>query len=148
MPRISGLIPTVRITSVESEAPMKNIVSVRHLRATPEITVPNDGTLSRTKVFRRIAMTKYRINHGILILRSLFLKINDVTSASATDMFPGFALITGPTAAIALPPQIAVPELIRYDVSLSTIRSFLPISIPIASVPITEIMVKEHSFTT
>lgn len=82
MPRISGLIPTVRITSVESEAPMKNIVSVRHLRAIPEITVPNDGTLSRTKVFRRIAMTKYRINHGILILRSLFLKINDVTSAS------------------------------------------------------------------
>ena len=64
------------------------------------------------------------------------------TTARATDILAGLALITGPTAAMALPPQIAVPELIKYDVSLSTFRSFLPISIPMASVPMTETMVK------
>ena len=64
------------------------------------------------------------------------------TTARATDMFDGLALITGPTAAMALPPHIAVPELIRYAVSLSTLSSFLPISIPMASVPTTDMIVK------
>ena len=32
---------------------------------------------------------------------------------NATDISLSFALNTGPTAAMALPPQIAVPELIR-----------------------------------
>lgn len=64
------------------------------------------------------------------------------TTASATDIFSGFDLIAGQMAAMALPPHMAVPELIRYAVSLSTLRSFLPMNIPIRIVPITEIMVK------
>ena len=80
-PCINGLIPTVRSTSVESDAPMKNIVRVRHLRASPETTMPNAGILSRMNVFNRMAMMKYRINQGMLILRSLLLKMNDVTRA-------------------------------------------------------------------
>lgn len=57
-PCISGLIPTVRRTSVESDAPMKNIVSVKHLRARPDIILPNSGKPSKTNVFSRIAITK------------------------------------------------------------------------------------------
>ena len=57
-PCINGLIPTVRRTSVESDAPMKNIVRVKHFRASPEITFPNSGKPSRTNVFSKIAMTK------------------------------------------------------------------------------------------
>ena len=80
-PWTRGLMPTERITSVESDAPMKNIVIVRHLRAIPETVFPNSGMLSRTKVFRTIAMTKKMINQGMLTFLSLFLKIIDVTSA-------------------------------------------------------------------
>ena len=67
IPSIRGLIPTERSTSVESDAPIKNIVRVRHLRASPEMTLPNSGTLSRINVLSRIAITKYRMNHGIVI---------------------------------------------------------------------------------
>lgn len=70
MPWIKGLKPTVRSTSVDSDAPIKNIVSVRQWRAIPEITIPTAGTLSRTNVFRRIAIMKYRINHGMVIFLS------------------------------------------------------------------------------
>lgn len=42
-PWMRGLIPTVRSTSVEREAPIKNIVSVRQRRAMPEITAPKAG---------------------------------------------------------------------------------------------------------
>ena len=42
-------MPTARSTSVESDAPMKNIVKVRHLRAKPETAAPNAGILPRTK---------------------------------------------------------------------------------------------------
>ena len=45
------------------------------------------------------------------IKRAIAFRTNIV--ARATDMSLSFALITGPTAAMALPPQIAVPELIR-----------------------------------
>ena len=82
IPCIIGLIPTERSTSSDREAPMKNIVIVRHLRARIEMTFPNSGTLSRMNVFNRIAMIKYRINHGIVIFRSLLLKMNEVVSAS------------------------------------------------------------------
>ena len=57
-PWISGLTPTVQSTSVERDAPMKNIVSVRHLRAIPEMALPNSGTQSKTNVLSKIAMTK------------------------------------------------------------------------------------------
>ena len=57
-------------------------------------------------------------------------------------MLAGLALITGPTAAIALPPQMAVPELIRYEVSRSVLSSLRPMNIPITRVPTTETMVK------
>ena len=43
---------------------------------------------------------------------------------------------------IALPPHIAVPELIKYEVSRSTFNSFRPISQPISMVPTTETIVK------
>ena len=39
------------------------------------------------------------------------------TVANATDISPSFARTTGPMAAIALPPQIAVPELGSVDFS-------------------------------
>ena len=52
-----------------------------------------------------------------------------------------FALTTGPTAAIALPPQIAVPEEIRYDV-LRFILSQCPINTPIIITPKTDAIVK------
>ena len=81
IPRISGFIPTARSTSVESEAPIKNIVSVRQRRSIPEMIVPISGMLSSTNVFRRIAMIKYKMNHGIVIFRSLLLNMNDVASA-------------------------------------------------------------------
>ena len=58
MPCIKGLIPTERSTSVESDAPMKNIVSVKHFRASAEMILPNSGILSSINVFSRIAMTK------------------------------------------------------------------------------------------
>ena len=57
-PWMRGLIPTVRSTSVEREAPIKNIVSVRQRRAMPEITAPKAGMLSRRNVFKTIAMMK------------------------------------------------------------------------------------------
>ena len=38
------------------------------------------------------------------------------TVPRATEISSSVALITGPTAAIALPPQIAVPDEIRCDV--------------------------------
>lgn len=81
IPWNSGLRPTARSTSVDRDAPIKNIVSVRHLRASPEMTLPNSGMLSRTKVFSKIAITKKRMNHGIEILRSLLLMMNDVARA-------------------------------------------------------------------
>ena len=58
MPCIIGLNPTDRITSVDSDAPMKNIVIVRHLRAIPETAWPSAGTQSRMNVFKRIATMK------------------------------------------------------------------------------------------
>ena len=81
MPRIKGLMPTARMVSIDSDAPMKNIVNVRKRLAMPDMMVPTCGTLSRTNVFRSIAMMKYRMNHGIVNLLSLLLKMNDVTSA-------------------------------------------------------------------
>ncbi len=42
------------------------------------------------------------------------------TVARATDTDSGFARIAGATAAIALPPQIAVPAVTRMAVSSST----------------------------
>ena len=61
--------------------------------------------------------------------------------ANATDMSLSLALMTGPTAAMALPPQIAVPELIRYEVSRFIFNNFRPMSIPITMVPTTETIV-------
>ena len=80
-PWISGLMPTARSTSFESDAPMKNIVRVKHRRAMLEMIVPTSGTASRTNVFKSIAAMKYRMNHGMVILRSLLLNMNDVASA-------------------------------------------------------------------
>lgn len=51
-------------------------------------------------------------------------------------------LITDDNAAIALPPQIAVPPDIKIDVFLSTFKN-LPISKPIARVSVTEQAVKK-----
>ena len=82
IPWNSGLRPTARSTSVDRDAPIKNIVRVRHLRASPETVEPKAGMLSSTKVFSRIAMIKYRMNHGIVILRSWLLNMNDVARAS------------------------------------------------------------------
>jgi hypothetical protein len=46
MPWIKGLMPTDFKTSVESDAPIKNIVIINPLRANPEINLPAIGTLS------------------------------------------------------------------------------------------------------
>ena len=87
MPWINGFIPTARCTSVESDAPIKNIVSVRQRRAIPDIAVPTAGIVSRMNVLSRIATMKYRINHGTVILRSLRLNMNEV--ARANDRLTG-----------------------------------------------------------
>ena len=50
------------------------------------------------------------------------------TVPSDTDISSSVAPITGPTAAMALPPQIAVPEEIRWAVLLPT-RSTRPSSV-------------------
>ena len=50
------------------------------------------------------------------------------------------ALTTGATAAIALPPQIAVPALIRYD-NFGSIPKARPRSHPMVITPITDTMV-------
>ena len=45
--------------------------------------------------------------------RNRAMPLSTNTTPNATDMLSGLALITGPTAAIAEPPQMAVPELSR-----------------------------------
>ena len=50
--------------------------------------------------------------------------------ASETDISLSFALAIGPTAAMALPPHIAVPEAIKYAETLGILSHF-PIIIPI-----------------
>ena len=45
-PCTRGFMPTALSTSVESEAPIKNIVMINPLRAKPEIVFPTSGTLS------------------------------------------------------------------------------------------------------
>ena len=42
------------MVSIDSDAPMKNIVNVRKRLAMPDMMVPTCGTLSRTNVFRSI----------------------------------------------------------------------------------------------
>jgi|GEM_PF-4899538 len=69
------------------------------------------------------------------------MAFNIKTVPSATDIWSFPALMMGPTAAMALPPQMAVPELIKYPVFLSTF-SFLAIQLPRNKVPATETMVK------
>ena len=45
-PCTSGLIPTAFRTSVESDAPMKNMVMMSPFLANPEMALPTSGTLS------------------------------------------------------------------------------------------------------
>ncbi|MNX88715.1 hypothetical protein D3C86_1206960 [compost metagenome] len=70
--------------------------------------------------------------------RAMELRIK--TMPNATDICLASALMTGPTAAMALPPHIAVPEAIRCDV-LRSIFSSLPIIYPSIKVPKIEAMV-------
>ena len=59
---MSGFTPTDFSTSVESEAPMKNIVTMRPLRAKPEIALPTSGTPLSKYVLTTTATIKQRIN--------------------------------------------------------------------------------------
>lgn len=61
--------------------------------------------------------------------------------ANANDVSFSSALITGATAAIALPPHIAVPVDIKYAFLLFIFNN-LPNKVPINNTPITETMVK------
>ena len=81
-PWISGFIPTALRVSFDSDAPIKNIVIVRPLRAKTEIALPTIGTPSSRYVFITIATTNQRINHGIVIFRLSFLNLREVTSAN------------------------------------------------------------------
>jgi hypothetical protein len=65
--------------------------------------------------------------------------------AKAIEMLLSFALIAGATAAIALPPQIAVPELIKIEVLLSIEKNFEIIK-PATNVNIIELMIKPRPF--
>ena len=70
--------------------------------------------------------------------------------ASETDISHSSALAIGPTAAMALPPQIAVPEAIKNE-GIFEIPSHLPTVIPINRTLTTENIVKnipsEPAFT-
>ncbi len=81
MPCIRGFTPTDLSTSVDSDAPMKNIVRVRQRRAIPDMTMPTAGMLSSTNVLRRMAIMKKRMNHGIVIFLSWLLNMKDVARA-------------------------------------------------------------------
>lgn len=63
------------------------------------------------------------------------MAFNRNTTPSATDMFSPLALIMGPTVAMAEPPQIAVPELMRKLVCVSTFNNLRPNIQPKSSVP-------------
>ena len=69
------------------------------------------------------------------------MAFNTKIVAKATDISLSLAFNTGPTAAIAHPPQNAEPELKSYAVSRTTYKSLSPINIPIIIVPITEMIV-------
>ena len=62
------------------------------------------------------------------------IALSTKTVPRATDISSASASIVGPTAAIALPPQIAVPDEIRAEV-LAYTHSHLPTRYPSASVP-------------
>ncbi len=61
-------------------------------------------------------------------------EFNIKTVPRETEISSESASITGATAAIALPPQIAVPDEIKFDVLSFTFKS-LPIKNPTPSVP-------------
>ena len=73
--------------------------------------------------------------------KAMAFKMNITPNDTAISF--SFALTTGPTAAIALPPQIAVPEEIRYDV-LRFILSQCTIKTPIIITPKTAIIAKKY----
>ena len=56
IPRIKGLMPTARRVSIDSDAPMKNIVNVRKRLAMPDMMVPTCGTLSRVLLLQCISV--------------------------------------------------------------------------------------------
>lgn len=61
-------------------------------------------------------------------------ELSTKTVASAKPICSSLALIAGATAAIALPPHIAVPDEMRYAVVVSSLIT-LAMSEPITSVP-------------
>ena len=74
-------MPTAFNTSVESEAPMKNMVMINPLRANPEMAWPISGIPSSKYVLIRMATINQRMNQGMLIFFPSLLKMNEVASA-------------------------------------------------------------------
>ena len=88
---------------------MKNMVMVRHLRARPEMALPNAGMLSRTKVFSSMAITKKRMNQGMVIFLSLLLNMNDVARASGMIQRALVSLIVVATCSASSPYAAPAP---------------------------------------
>ncbi len=76
---------------------------------------------------------------GGKIKSAMALRIKITPSDTAISF--SLAFITPPTAAIALPPQMAVPDEMRYEVRPS-IFMYLPSRMPTTITPITETIVK------